>query len=103
MPQCNAGFTTRWSKVWSSSAKLGPEDHQSGYLGLYPATICQDIVILLLEGDKLGCDQLQFGFQSKASTTLCSWVATAIVDHYNRQGFSGIWVCNAMDLSKAFD
>ena len=43
-----------------------------------------DIVILILEGDKLGCDQLQFGFQSKTSTTMCSWVATSLIDHYNR-------------------
>ena len=32
-----------------------------------------DIVIIILEGDKLGVDQLQFGFQPKASTTMCSW------------------------------
>ena len=60
-----------------------------------------DIVILILEGDKFGCAQLQFGFQSKTSTSMCSWVATAIIDHYNRQG-AVVYGC-AMDLSKAFD
>ena len=60
-----------------------------------------DIVILVLEGDKLGCDQLQFGFQPKASTTMCSWLATSVIDHYNRHG-SVVYGC-AMDLSKAFD
>ena len=60
-----------------------------------------DIVILMLEGDKLGCDQLQFGFQPKASTTMCTWVATAVIDHYNRQG-TAVYGC-AMDLRKAFD
>ena len=60
-----------------------------------------DIVILILEGDKLRCDQLQFGFQPKASTTMCSRVATAVIDHYNRQGAT-VYGC-AMDLSKAFD
>ena len=45
-----------------------------------------DIVILILEGDKLKCDQLQFGFQPKASTSMCSWAATAVIDHYNSQG-----------------
>ena len=30
-----------------------------------------DLVILILEADKLHCDQLQFGFQPKASTTMC--------------------------------
>ena len=58
-------------------------------------------MILILEGDKLRCDQLQFGFQPKASTTMCSWVATAVIDHYNRQG-AVVYGC-AMDLSKAFD
>ena len=60
-----------------------------------------DIVILILEGEKLGCDQLQFGFQPKASTTMCSWLATSVIDHYNRNG-SVVYGC-AMDLSKAFD
>ena len=60
-----------------------------------------DIVILILEGDKLKCDQLQFGFQPKASTSMCSWAATAVIDHYNRQG-AVVYGC-AMDLSKAFD
>ena len=70
------------------------------------ATSCQvlkllDIVILILEGEKLGCDQLQFGFQAMASTNMCSWLATSVIDHYNRQG-SVVYSC-AMDLSKAFD
>ena len=60
-----------------------------------------DIVILILEGEKLGCDSLQFGFQPKASTTMCSWLATSVIDQYNRQG-SVVDGC-AMDLSKAFD
>ena len=36
-----------------------------------------------------------------ASTTMCSWAATSIIDMYNRQG-STVYGC-AMDLSKAFD
>ena len=60
-----------------------------------------DAVILLLEGEKLGCDQLQFGFQGKSSTVMCSWTATTVIEHYNRQG-SVVYGC-AMDLSKAFD
>ena len=60
-----------------------------------------DIVILILEGEKLGCDEMQFGFQQKASTTMCSWAVSAVIDHYNRQG-SAVYGC-AMDLSKAFD
>ena len=60
-----------------------------------------DIIILLLEGDKLGCDKLQFGFQAGTSTSMCSWTATTVIEHYNRNGRS-IYAC-AMDLSKAFD
>ena len=60
-----------------------------------------DIVILILEKDKLNCDQLQFGFQAGASTTMCSWTATTVIEHYNQRG-SPVYAC-AMDLSKAFD
>ena len=70
------------------------------------ATGCQvlkllDLVILILEKEKLGCDLLQFGFEPKASTTMCSWLATAVIDQYNRRG-SVVYRC-AMDLCKAFD
>ena len=60
-----------------------------------------DIVILILEGEKLSCDQLQFGFQPRASTTMCSWMVTSVIDQYTREG-SVVYGC-AMDLSKAFD
>ena len=60
-----------------------------------------DIVIILLEGDKLRCDQLQFGFQAGASTSMCTWTATTVIEHYNNQG-RPVYSC-AMDLSKAFD
>ena len=55
----------------------------------------------MLEGDKLACDQLQFGFQAGASTAMCSWTATTVIEHYNNNG-SSVYAC-AMDLSKAFD
>ena len=60
-----------------------------------------DIIIIMLEGDKLKCDQLQFGFQAGASTSMCTWTATTVIEYYNRQG-SVVYGC-AMDLSKAFD
>ena len=60
-----------------------------------------DTLILLLEGGKLNCDQLQFGFQAGASTSMCTWTATTVIEHYNRQG-RPVYAC-AMDLSKAFD
>ena len=46
-------------------------------------------------------DELQFGFQKLASTTMCSWGVNSVVDYYNRAG-RAVYAC-AMDLSKAFD
>ena len=60
-----------------------------------------DVVILLLEGDKLGCDQLQFGFQPKSGTVLCSWTAINVVEYVNTYG-RAVYGC-AMDLGMAFD
>ena len=60
-----------------------------------------DIVILLLEGDKLNCDPLQFGYQAGSSTTMCTWSVTSVIDYYNRNG-RPVYAC-AMDMSKAFD
>ena len=60
-----------------------------------------DVVMLLLEGDKLGFDQLQFAYQAKSSKTMCSWTATAVIEHFNRCG-SAVYGA-AMDMSKAFD
>ena len=60
-----------------------------------------DIVILLLEGDKLGCDPMQFGFQAKSSTTMCTWAVNSVIDHFISNG-RAVFGC-AMDLSKAFD
>ena len=60
-----------------------------------------DIVILLSEGEKLTCDELQFGFQPNSGTVMCSWAASAVIDHFNSKG-RAVYGC-AMDLSKAFD
>ena len=60
-----------------------------------------DMIILILEGDKLACDRLQFGFQAGSSTTMCTWTATTVIEHYNQRG-RPVYSC-AMDLSKAFD
>ena len=60
-----------------------------------------DWVVLLLDGDKLQCDELQFGFQPETSTSMCTWSVTAVIDYFNRAGTT-VYGC-AMDLSKAFD
>ena len=45
-----------------------------------------DWLILILNSDKLTTDELQFGFQKLASTTMCSWGVSSVVDYYNRAG-----------------
>ena len=60
-----------------------------------------DLVILTLEGEKLSFDEMQFAYQAKASTTMCSWTVTSVVDHFIR-GVMPVYGA-AMDMSKAFD
>ena len=60
-----------------------------------------DWLLLIIEGDKLSNDELQFGFQPKSSTSMCSWAVSTVIDYYNQAG-RNVFAC-AMDLSKAFD
>ena len=60
-----------------------------------------DNVILLLWGDLLGSDTLQFGFKAGTSTTQCSWLVVEVSSHYLRQGTPVI--ATLLDCSKAFD
>ena len=60
-----------------------------------------DMLIMMIDGDRLKVDQLQFGFEAGASTTMCTWTATTVIEHYNRRGYP-VFACT-MDLSKAFD
>ena len=60
-----------------------------------------DNVILLLWGDLLQSDSLQFGFKSKVSTTQCSWLVNEVTMHYIKAGTPVI--TTLLDCSKAFD
>ena len=60
-----------------------------------------DNVILLLWGDLLGSDTLQFGFKKSTSTTQCSWLVMEVASYYLRQGSPVI--ATLLDCSKAFD
>ena len=60
-----------------------------------------DLVIILLEGDKLSYDCLQFAYQAKSSTSMCTWTVNAVIDHFNRGG-NHVFAAS-MDMSKAFD
>ena len=60
-----------------------------------------DWVLLLLQGNKLSTDELQVGFQTMSSTTMCTWTLSTVVEHFNSRGRTVFGT--AMDCSKAFD
>ena len=60
-----------------------------------------DLVIIVLEGDKLDYDTMQFAYQTKSSTTMCSWSVAAVIEHFNNKGTNVFSA--SMDMSKAFD
>ena len=60
-----------------------------------------DWVIVILFGQKLNLDELQFAYQSGASTTMCTWAVIETVGYFLRNG-SEVFTCQT-DMSKAFD
>ena len=60
-----------------------------------------DNVILLLWGDLLGTDTLQFGFKAGTSTTECTWMVTEVASYFLRRGTPCL--VTLLDCSKAFD
>ena len=57
--------------------------------------------VLLIWGDKLHSDSLQFGFKRKCSTGTATWLVQEVMQHYLRQGSKPVAV--VLDCSKAFD
>ena len=60
-----------------------------------------DLVIMSLFRENLYFDDLQFGYQTDVSTSMCTWLATETISHFQRNG-SEVFGC-LMDMSKAFD
>ena len=60
-----------------------------------------DWVIILLYGERLNLDDLQFSYQPNVSTNMCTRMAVETMQHFLRNG-SEVFIC-AMDMSKAFD
>ena len=60
-----------------------------------------EYVILILWGDKLTTDSLQFGFKKGVSTTQCSWLVLEVANYYVKRGGS-VASCFC-DATKAFD
>ena len=60
-----------------------------------------DWVTLLLFGDKLDHDDLQFAYQEGASTTMCTWVVVETIGYFLRNDCE-VFTCQT-DMTKAFD
>ena len=60
-----------------------------------------DWIILILFGDTLGLDDLQFSYQSGCSTMMCTWLVTETIDYFLRND-GEVFSC-MMDMTKAFD
>ena len=58
-------------------------------------------MILLVWGDLIGSDTLQFGYKKDTSTTQCTWLVTEVASYYLRRG-TAVSAC-LLDCSKAFD
>ena len=57
--------------------------------------------ILMIWGDRLHSDSLQFGFKKKYSTGQATWLVQEVLQHYLRQGSKPVAV--VLDCTKAFD
>ena len=60
-----------------------------------------DWIIILLFGDRLGIDDLQFAYQPGVSANMCTWTVIETVSYFTRNG--GDVFCCLMDMTKAFD
>ena len=60
-----------------------------------------DWIILILYGEALGLDSLQFAYQPGCSTTMCTWTVVETIDYFLRNG-GEVFSC-MMDMTKAFD
>ena len=60
-----------------------------------------EYVVLILWGEKLDTDSMQFGFKAGVSTTQCTWVVNEVTNYFMRRG-TAVTAC-LLDCSKAFD
>ena len=60
-----------------------------------------EYVILLVWGDCLQSDSMQFGFKSGVSTTQCTWLVQEVATYFMRRG-TAVTAC-LLDCIKAFD
>ena len=60
-----------------------------------------EYVILIIWGQDLDTDSMQFGFKADFSTTQCSWMVNEVTTYFMRRG-TAVNAC-LLDCSKAFD
>ena len=60
-----------------------------------------EYVVLILWGEKLDSDSMQFGFKSGVSTTQCTWLVNEVTNYFVKRG-TAVTAC-LLDCSKAFD
>ena len=84
--------------------KLGSTTTSKNYRSIAISSLVLKIldwVTLLLFGTSLGLDDLQYAYQSKASTTMCTWLVMETIGYFIHNG-SEVFTCQT-DMSKAFD
>ena len=82
----------------------GSLDDSSNYRGIAISSLflkVWDWLIIMLHGDDLGSDELQFGFKKSSSCSLCTWSVVETINYYKRGG-SEVFAC-LLDCQKAFD
>ena len=84
--------------------KMGSMNNSKNYRSIAMSSLVLkllDWIILILFGDTLGVDELQFAYQPGSSTTMCTWAAVETINYFLRNG-SNVYAC-LMDMTKAFD
>ena len=84
--------------------KLGSTSESKNYRSIAMSSLILkllDWIILILFGDSLGVDELQFAYQPGSSTSMCTWSAVETINYFMRNG-TDVYGC-LMDMTKAFD
>ena len=82
----------------------GSLDSSANYRGIAISSLflkIWDWIVIMLYGEALSSDELQFGFKKSSSTSLCTWSVVETINYYKRGG-SEVFSC-LLDCKKAFD
>ena len=84
--------------------KLGDLTSSNNYRSIAISSLIMkiyDIAIITVFQDSLKLDDLQFGYQSEVSTSMCTFIAIETISYFQKNN-SDVYTC-LMDMSKAFD